>query len=98
MGMAQRDAEATKQAILDADDLGTSLVDLARFQIRALRTPLVERLTDGEGSLNEHFTPQAMEASWLSGDLEAGLLPAGQVAGAIHGLPSVREVIQSVVA
>ena len=89
--------EAYKQAILDADDLGTRLVDLARFQIRALRTPLVERLKDGGGSLNEHFTPQAMQASWLSGDLEAGLLPAGQVAGAIHGHPSVREVIQALV-
>lgn len=89
---------AYKQAILDADDLGTNLVDMDRFQIRAVRTALLERLNQGEGSPNELFTPRSMEESWLSGDLEAGLLPAGQVAGAIHGLPSVLEVIQAMVA
>lgn len=88
---------AYKQAILDADDLGTGLVDLGRFQVRALRTPLLERLVLGEQSPDEHFTPQAMGKAWLSGDFGAGLLPAGQVAGGIRDIRSVRDVIDSMV-
>jgi NAD(P)H-dependent flavin oxidoreductase YrpB (nitropropane dioxygenase family) len=36
--------DAYKQAILVAGEQGTGLVDLGRFQLRCLRTPLVERL------------------------------------------------------
>ena len=87
-----------KNALIDADDMGTGVVNLGRFQLRAVKTPLAERLLTGEDAAGDLFTPRAMEESWLSGDLEAGLLPAGQVAGLIRTLPPVREIIEEMVA
>ena len=70
-----------KDTIVAAGDTGTGLVNMLRFQIRALRTPLVESLLKGQESSMPDFTSQAMENSWIKGDLEAGVLPAGQVVG-----------------
>ena len=86
-----------KSTILDSDETGTGLVNMGRFQIRALRTTLVERLIKGEESTRPDFARQVMEDTWIKGDLEAGLLPAGQVAGLISDIPSVREVINEIV-
>jgi NAD(P)H-dependent flavin oxidoreductase YrpB (nitropropane dioxygenase family) len=38
-----------------------------------------------------------MDAAWVKGDLEAGLLPAGQVAGLISTVLSVKEVIEEMI-
>ena len=81
-----------------AGDTDTGLVNMLRFQIRALRTPLVERLLKGQESSMPDFTWQAMEDSWIKGALEAGVLPAGQVAGRISAISSVREIIKEIVA
>jgi enoyl-[acyl-carrier protein] reductase II len=86
-----------KQTLVESSDVDTGLVNLGRFQVRALRTPLVERLAAGQTPAPDLFTTRAMEEAWLQGDAEAGLLPAGQVAGLIRGVPSVREVIQEMV-
>jgi len=43
------------------------------------------------------FTWQDMENAWIKGDLEAGILPAGQVASLISNIPSVREIINEIV-
>lgn len=87
-----------KDTIVAAGDTGTGLVNMLRFQIRALRTPLVERLLKGQESSMPDFTWQAMENSWIKGDLEAGVLPAGQVAGRISAVSSVGEIIKEIVA
>ena len=87
-----------KNTIVAAADTGTGLVNMLRFQIRALRTTLVERLLKGQESSMPDFTWQAMEDSWIKGDLEAGVLPAGQVAGRISTILSVREIIKEIVA
>lgn len=87
-----------KDTIVAAGDTGTGLVNMLRFQIRALRTPLVERLLKGQESSMPDFTWQAMENSWIKGDLEAGVLPAGQVVGRISAISSVREIIKEIVA
>ena len=87
-----------KNTIVAAADTGTGLVNMLRFQIRALRTTLVERLLKGQESSMPDFTWQAMEDSWIKGDLEAGVLPAGQVAGRISTILSVREIIKELVA
>jgi enoyl-[acyl-carrier protein] reductase II len=86
-----------KQTIVDSSDVNTGLVNMGRFQVRALRTPLVERLVGGGTPAPDLFTTQAMEESWLGGDAEAGLLPAGQVVGLITGVPTVRDVIEEMV-
>lgn len=89
--------EVYKKTIVESSDMNTGLVNLGRFQVRALKTPLVERLVGGETPSPDLFTTRAMEESWLGGDARAGLLPAGQVAGLIGEVPSVREVIGEMV-
>jgi len=89
--------EFYKKTIVQSSDVNTGLVNMGRFQVRALKTPLVERLVHGETPAPDLFTTRAMEQSWLDGDAEAGLLPAGQVAGLIKNVPSVRDVIEEMV-
>jgi enoyl-[acyl-carrier protein] reductase II len=86
-----------KEVIVGSGETGTGLVNMGRFQIRALRTPLVERLLKGEDASMPDFNRNAMEASWIKGDLEIGVLPAGQVAGLITSVPSVSEIIEEMV-
>ncbi len=83
-----------KESIVESGDTGTGLVDMGRFRIRALNTQLVEKMIKGGKGPDNIFTPEAMVAAWVKGDLEAGVLPAGQVAGPISSVLSVREVIE----
>ncbi len=83
-----------KESIVETGDTGTGLVDMGRFRIRALNTQLVEKIIKGGKGPDNIFTPEAMDAAWIKGDLEAGVLPAGQVAGLISSVLSVREVIE----
>lgn len=86
-----------KAFILGTKETGTGLVDMGRFRIRALRTPLVERMFKGEAPTDQAFAGEAIEASWLKGDLDAGVLPAGEVSGLISGVASVKEIIEEMV-
>jgi len=89
--------EHYKTIIVKAKETGTELVDMGRFRIRALRTGLVEKMLNSGGSAGQAFTAEAVEASWLKGDLDAGILPAGEIAGLISEIPSAREVIEEMV-
>ena len=82
-----------KGAILEAQETGTGLIDLGRFRIRALQTKLVEGLIQGTEDTDKAFSGQAVEKSWLKGDLQAGVLPAGEVSGLISSVPTVKELI-----
>ena len=82
-----------KGAIVEAQETGTGLIDLGRFRIRALQTKLVEGLIQGTEDTDKAFSGQAVEKSWLKGDLEAGVLPAGEVSGLISSVPTVKELI-----
>jgi len=73
------------------------VVKLGRFQMRVLRTPLAERMIKGERGPDNIFSPAAIKESWIKGNLEAGILPAGQVTGMVHDIVSVREVIEEMV-
>jgi len=86
-----------KITILDSDETGVGLVNMGRFQIRALRTSLVERLIQREESTGTSFTWQVMEPAWIKGNLTTGVLPAGQFAGLISDTTSVREVINEII-
>jgi enoyl-[acyl-carrier protein] reductase II len=86
-----------KDIILESKETGTGLVNLGRFQIRALQTKLVEGLIQGTENKDKVFTRGAVEASWLKGDTSAGVLPAGEVAGLISGVPTVSELIDALV-
>ena len=86
-----------KNTIVEAQETGTGLVDLGRFRIRALQTKLVEGMIQGTGDTAKAFSGQAVENSWLKGDLEAGVLPAGEVSGLISSIPAVGELIDEMV-
>ncbi len=86
-----------KNTLLEYEDTGTCLVNVGPFQIRALRTPLAAKMVN-EGETPEFsFGGNSIDASWIQGDLDAGILPAGEVTGLIHDIPSVKEVIEEMV-
>jgi enoyl-[acyl-carrier protein] reductase II len=82
-----------KSLIVESSITETGLVNMGRFRIRALKTSLVQGLLRGETLPDNLFTPPAMRGAWLDGQLEAGLLPAGEIAGLISDTPSVAEII-----
>lgn len=86
-----------KDIIVESQETGTRLVDLGRFRIRALQTKLVEGLIQGTENTDKVFTNEAVEESWLEGDIGAGVLPAGEVSGLISNVPTVRELIDEMV-
>lgn len=86
-----------KKIIVESEEIGTELVNLSRFQMRALRTPLAERMIKGERGPDNIFAPSAINESWIRGNLEAGILPAGQISGIVHEILSVREIIEEMV-
>jgi enoyl-[acyl-carrier protein] reductase II len=89
--------ENYKRTILELPETGTGLLNMGRFQVRALRTPLVEEvLTRGEIASGA-FGDGGFEASWIEGDLSAGALPAGEVIGLIDEVSSVKEIIEEMV-
>jgi len=86
-----------KNFIVDSPENSTRLVNMGRFQVRALNTPLVEEMMEGENSLDSS-AGSSLEEAWVKGDLSAGTLPAGQISGLISRIASVREVIEEMVA
>jgi enoyl-[acyl-carrier protein] reductase II len=86
-----------KNTLVEYDDAGTCLVNVGPFQVRALRTPLAEKIVRGEMKPEFGFGGTSTDASWLRGDLEAGVLAAGEVAGLIHNIPSVKEIVEEMV-
>jgi enoyl-[acyl-carrier protein] reductase II len=86
-----------KKTLVECGEIGTGVVNLGRFQMRVLRTPLAEKMIKGERGPDNIFSPAAIKESWIKGNLEAGILPAGQVTGMIHDIISVREVIEEMV-
>jgi enoyl-[acyl-carrier protein] reductase II len=87
-----------KDTIVGASDTDTGLISLGRFQVRALKTPLVQKFLSGEPiPPGSGFAGADLETSWIKGDLDAGFLPAGQIAGMIHNIPSVKEIIGEIV-
>jgi NAD(P)H-dependent flavin oxidoreductase YrpB (nitropropane dioxygenase family) len=73
---------------------GTGLADLVR-EGRAMRRGSELSVAQVAMAAN---APMLTRASMVEGNLDAGILPTGQVAGLIDSLPTVAEVITSVVA
>jgi enoyl-[acyl-carrier protein] reductase II len=86
-----------KDIIVQSAETGTELLDVGRMRVRALNTPLVQKLIGGEQVEDAVFDEKGMEESWLHGDADAGVLPAGQISGLIPGVASVKEVIDEMV-
>ena len=89
--------ENYKNLIVESSDLGTVLIKVGRVQVRALRTTLTRRIEAGETDAMSVFGGAAMEDPWIKGDADAGILPAGQIAGLVKNVLSVKEVIREMV-
>ncbi len=85
-----------KDSIVQSAETGTELLDVGRMRVRALNTPLVQKITAGEDVGNAVFG-EAMEESWLRGDLDAGVLPAGQISGLVSGVLTVKDIVEEMV-
>jgi enoyl-[acyl-carrier protein] reductase II len=85
-----------KDIIVQSAETGTELLDVGRIRVRALNTPLVQKITAGVDVGNAVFG-EAMEESWLRGDIDAGVLPAGQISGLISGVLTVKDIVEEMV-
>ena len=97
--------EKVKQAIVDASELDTRLVMRPlRNTERVLRNAAVDRLLEKERALgaNLKFEDIIDEVAgvypriMLEGDMEAGAWSCGMVAGLIHDIPTVKELIDRI--
>ncbi|MGN1402134.1 MAG: NAD(P)H-dependent flavin oxidoreductase [Bacillus sp. (in: firmicutes)] len=91
-----------KQKILDADDKGTVIIGRSVGRTRrVLRTPYADRLASIE---KEQLSAEAFH-EWtsesrhitgaLEGDFENGFINAGQIAGLIEDLPTVKQLFET---
>jgi hypothetical protein len=46
---------------------------------------------------NAHFNIQAVEKSWIKGDIDSGILPAGEVSGLIFDIHSAKQIIDEMI-
>jgi enoyl-[acyl-carrier protein] reductase II len=86
-----------KDTILELSETGTGLLNMGPFQVRALQTPFAQQAMSDPSTAGKGFSGEGIEASWLQGDLEAGILPAGQGVGLIRDIPSAKEIIEEMV-
>jgi len=85
-----------KNAVVDLNESSTQLINLGAFQVRALSTPLAEKILSDPSQAGGGFG-QGIEESWLKGDMDAGVLPAGEVTGLIKDIPSVKDIIDEMI-
>jgi len=86
-----------KDTIVHTEETGTGLVNMDRFRIRALHTPLVEKIIHGSIEPAKAFNIHSVEKSWLEGNIDSGILPAGEISGLISDVLSVKEIIDEMV-
>jgi enoyl-[acyl-carrier protein] reductase II len=86
-----------KDALCRAAETETVLIPRGRVRIRALRTPLAERLLERPPEAASTPAPEALEEAWIRGNLDANPLAAGEIAGMVRDVKSVREIIQEMV-
>ena len=86
-----------KHTVVDVDESSTKLISFGAFQVRALPTPFADKILSDPSQLGDGFSGAGLEESWLKGDMDAGILPAGQVAGLIKDIPTVKDIIEEMV-
>jgi len=86
-----------KKILCDANETDTLLIDKGRVRVRVIRTPLAEKLSKEQSDQSLISKLGSIEAAWIEGDIEANILPSGQVAGMIKKVQNVREIIEEMV-
>lgn len=85
---------AAANALRFARSAGVSLPELARTGLAMRRD---QELTWSQVALAAN-APMMTKASMVDGDVEVGILPTGQVVGAVSDLPPVSELLERIVA
>jgi len=86
-----------KSALCEGRETDTLLIERGKVRVRVIRTPLAEELGQGISDMTFTFSPNSLEEAWIGGDLAANTLPAGEIAGMVEDVRSVREIIEEMV-
>jgi nitronate monooxygenase len=93
--------QAAKDKVVETPETGTVLVmQSIGNPSRALRTPWTEKILEMEaqGATLEDLIPyisgKAGVTGWQAGNMDEGILPAGQVIGLIDDIPTVADLIK----
>lgn len=91
--------QSYKEGVCRAGEGDTFLVRrTGRILVRVLPTDLARRIRrDTTGNLAASIPRRNIEKAWLRGDLDAYTLAAGQVAGLVREVKTVREIIEEMV-
>jgi enoyl-[acyl-carrier protein] reductase II len=86
-----------KNSLVQSNETDTRLVNMEWAQVRAVNTPLVEKMTESLEKADFAAMEGSMEDAWVKGDLDANIIPAGQIAGMVKQVRTVREIIEEMV-
>jgi nitronate monooxygenase len=100
--------DKAKQAMVDHGELDTTLIlRTLRNTARVLRNEMAEKVLEvearpGETDIMDLIPFVAGENTrdrvWAEGDVDSGIISAGQVMGLIHDVPTVGELVERIVA
>ena len=86
-----------KDALVQSNETDTRLVNMEWAQARVVNTPLVEKMIGSPGKADFAAMESSMEDAWVKGDLNANIIPAGQIAGMVKQVKSVGQIIEEMV-
>jgi nitronate monooxygenase len=97
-----------KQALVDHGELDTTLIlRTLRNTARVLHNEMAARVLEVEARPGETDIAELIpfvsgentrDKVWAEGDVDSGIISAGQVMGLIHDVPTVKEVVEGIVA
>ncbi len=87
-----------KQMVVDASDVDTMVTGSDKAPVRVLKNPMAVKYADlvkSGASFEEleHLTLGSLKKAVFEGDLENGSFMAGQIAGLVHEIRTVKEVL-----
>jgi len=86
-----------KKSICDAKETDTVLFGSGRLLARVIRTPFVEKTPQALEKQSIEDVALIQKKTWIDGDLTTGTFSAGQIAGMVNKVKSVREIIEEMV-
>lgn len=90
-----------KQRIVDSPEWGDQVFQGVYAPVRGLKNPGLERLQEKLDTLSPEdfrvWEEGEMRRAMREGDVENGLLASGQVAAAVHDMPTVAELVERMV-
>lgn len=91
-----------KQRIVDTPEWGDCLLPGVYGSLRGLRNGIVDQIPEIQAKLSDEefnaWKESQTRVSQIEGDVEDGLLIAGQIAAAVHDIPTVAELVNRIVA